>query len=195
MNALTDKAVLTQIIGEKAATSAMLHFNCNLSSLLFSASKVELLLSMSSAQADKILAFRELKIRAAQQTILQQKITSSHDSAQYLKERIGHEETEHFYILFLDRKNTIKSELLLSIGSISSCLVDIRVVMKHAIGCLASGLIVSHNHPSGNLSPSGADIEITRKLKEAAKMFDIQLLDHVIVTNKGYYSFADEGQL
>ena len=83
----------------------------------------------------------------------------------------------------------------LSQGGISGTVTDVRIVMKKAIETLASGIIVSHNHPSGNLNPSESDTKITQKIKEAGGLLDIQLLDHLIISDKDYYSFADNGLL
>lgn len=100
---------------------------------------------------------------------------------------------EEFWILFLNRSNRVISRMKLSQGGISGTVTDVRLAMKKAIECLASGIIVCHNHPSGNLNPSESDSKITRKLKEAGSLLDIQLLDHLIISDKDYYSFADNG--
>jgi DNA repair protein RadC len=81
----------------------------------------------------------------------------------------------------------------LSQGGVSGTVTDVRIVMKKAVELLASGIILCHNHPSGNLNPSEADSKITRKIKEAGSFMDIQLLDHLIISDKDYYSFADNG--
>jgi DNA repair protein RadC len=100
---------------------------------------------------------------------------------------------EEFWILFLNRSNKVINRMKLSQGGISGTVTDVRIVMKKAIECLASGIIVCHNHPSGNLNPSESDTRITQKIKEAGSIMDIQLLDHLIISEKEYYSFADNG--
>ena len=102
---------------------------------------------------------------------------------------------EEFWILFLNRSNKVTNRMKLSQGGISGTVTDVRMVMKKAIECLASGIIVCHNHPSGNLNPSESDTRITQKIKEAGNLMDIQLLDHLIISDKDYYSFADNGLL
>jgi DNA repair protein RadC len=102
---------------------------------------------------------------------------------------------EEFWILFLNRSNKVINRMKLSQGGISGTVTDVRLVMKKAIECLASGIIVCHNHPSGNLNPSESDNKITQKIKEAGNLMDIQLLDHLIISDKDYYSFADNGVL
>jgi DNA repair protein RadC len=102
---------------------------------------------------------------------------------------------EEFWILFLNRSNKVINRMKLSQGGISGTVTDVRLAMKKAIEYLASGIIVCHNHPSGNLNPSESDTRITQKIKEAGNILDIQLLDHLIVSEKDYYSFADNGLL
>ncbi|MBK7131328.1 MAG: DNA repair protein RadC [Bacteroidales bacterium] len=102
---------------------------------------------------------------------------------------------EEFWILFLNRSNRVINLMKLSQGGISGTVTDVRMVMKKAIEYLASGIIVCHNHPSGNLNPSESDTKITLKIKEAGNLMDIQLLDHLIISDKDYYSFADNGLL
>jgi len=112
------------------------------------------------------------------------------DIFQPLLSDLAHEE---FWILFLNRSNRVINRMKLSQGGISGTVTDVRMVMKKAIEYLASGIIVCHNHPSGNLSPSESDVKITQKIKEAGNIMDIQLLDHLIISDRDYYSFADNG--
>jgi DNA repair protein RadC len=114
------------------------------------------------------------------------------DIFQPLLSDLAHEE---FWILFLNRSNKVINRMKLSQGGISGTVTDVRMVMKKAIEYLASGIIVCHNHPSGNLNPSESDSKITAKIKEAGNLMDIQLLDHLIISDKDYYSFADNGLL
>ncbi len=100
---------------------------------------------------------------------------------------------EEFWILFLNRSNRIIDRMKISQGGVSGTVTDVRIVMKKAVEWLASGIIVCHNHPSGNMNPSDADSKITAKIKDAGSIMDIQLLDHIIISGKDYYSFADNG--
>jgi DNA repair protein RadC len=102
---------------------------------------------------------------------------------------------EEFWILYLNRSNKVINRMKLSQGGISGTVTDVRIVMKKAIEYLASGIIVCHNHPSGNLNPSESDSKITQKIKDAGSIMDIQLLDHLIISEKDYFSFADNGLL
>ena len=102
---------------------------------------------------------------------------------------------EEFKVLFLNRSNRVLQILPVSQGGISGTVADPRLILASAIKVAACSMILVHNHPSGNLKPSRADEELTSKIKEAAKYFDIKVLDHLIITSEGYYSFADEGLL
>lgn len=123
------------------------------------------------------------------------KVSSSEAVANYLIPKMGHLQQEVCYVLFLNRNNEVKSEKLMFMGGVSATIMDIRLIFREAIHQLASAIIVAHNHPSGNLLPSQADIRITEKLSQSGKLFDIVLLDHLIISPKGYYSFADEGRM
>lgn len=105
------------------------------------------------------------------------------------------EAQEEVKLVLLNRGNYVIGIHDLSKGGICSSIIDIRLVMSISLKCLASSIALVHNHPSGNLSPSDADKKITKKVKEASEYFDIKLLDHIIITNKYYFSFADESLL
>ncbi len=122
-------------------------------------------------------------------------IKSSKDVSDIFQPLLGDLPHEEFWILFLNRSNKVISRMKLSQGGVSGTVTDVRMVMKRAVECLASGIIVCHNHPSGNLNPSDSDSKITQKIKDAGNLMDIQLLDHLIITDRDYYSFADNGLL
>ncbi len=123
------------------------------------------------------------------------KITGSNDVASYLRPLIGDLPHEEFWALFLNRQNKVIDKQRISQGGITGTVIDVRLVLKMAIEKHATSLIFAHNHPSGNLEASDADRKITRQLKEAGAILDIPLLDHLIITQGGYFSFADEGLL
>lgn len=126
------------------------------------------------------------------------KILSSKDSYEAFKEIIGDEleMTETFAVLFLNNAGKVIGWKRIASGGITSCVVDVRILFSSALKCLATQIIVCHNHPSGSLKPSEEDKKITDKIKEGGKLLDIKLLDHVIITaDNGYYSFADEWML
>jgi len=105
------------------------------------------------------------------------------------------ETREEMFVLLLNRNNEILGYHQLSMGGITGTVADIRLLFATAIQSLATSIIIAHNHPSGKLKPSDADLQLTQKVKEAGKLLDISLLDHLIVTKSAYYSFADEGDL
>ena len=102
---------------------------------------------------------------------------------------------EEMYVIFLNRNNQILGYHKLSMGGINGTVSDVRLLYSVALKSLASAVILAHNHPSGNVKPSSADIEITKKIKKAGELLNINLLDHLIITYDSYYSFADEGIL
>jgi DNA repair protein RadC len=102
---------------------------------------------------------------------------------------------EQFVVLYLNRANRVIGSYQLSKGGIAGTIADVRLILSVALKTLASGLILAHNHPSGNLKPSEADQQITSKIRQAAKLLDIELIDHIIISSEGYYSFADDAIL
>jgi DNA repair protein RadC len=102
---------------------------------------------------------------------------------------------EQFMAIFLNRANRVIGYRLICTGSMNKCLIDIKLLVSLALHSLAEGVVISHNHPSGSLKPSSCDETITFKLKEALALIDVKLMDHIIITDIGYYSFADEGLL
>jgi len=122
-------------------------------------------------------------------------VTSSGDVANYLQTLLRDYKHEVFAVLFLNRSNKINHFQIISEGGITGTVADPRIILKKALEEDAVSIILCHNHPSGSLKPSKADEELTYKIKEAAKYFDIKVLDHLIVSDDGYYSFADEGLL
>jgi DNA repair protein RadC len=102
---------------------------------------------------------------------------------------------EEAYLLCLDRSNRVIGYRKIGQGGVSGCVVDPKIIFSIALACGASSIMIAHNHPSGQLKPSEADVTLTKKIKEAGRMLDINVLDHIIITSDGYMSFADEGQL
>ncbi len=123
------------------------------------------------------------------------KITSSKIAYQILKKRLSDLPHEEFWILILNRANQVIKEEYLSKGGISGTVVDVRLICKSAIENNASGIIMAHNHPSGQIEPSEQDKAITKKLKQAISLFDISLLDHLIIGDQNYFSFADNNMV
>ena len=125
-------------------------------------------------------------------------INSSQDAFEILAELFPEETIclqEQFVVLYVNRANKVIGSYQLSKGGLTGTVADVRLILSVALKTLASGLILAHNHPSGNLRPSEADKQITNKIKQAAKLLDIELIDHIIISSEGYYSFMDEGIL
>lgn len=123
------------------------------------------------------------------------RISSSRDAFQIIAPLLADLHHEEFWLLLLNKANEVLTRERLSIGGQAGTVADVKMVFKTALDARATALIAVHNHPSGHLKPSEADIELTRKLREAGNVLDLPLLDHLIVSERGYYSFADEGRL
>jgi DNA repair protein RadC len=149
---------------------------------------------IGEAKAISIVAAMELGKRRKISEILEKKqVSSSKDIFELFVSVIGDLPHEEFWIVFLNRSNKIIDKLKISQGGVSGTVIDNRIILKHAIDKLASGMIICHNHPSGNKQPSTNDIDITKKLAEAGKFMEINVLDHIIIANNTYFSFADDG--
>lgn len=148
---------------------------------------------IGEAKAISIAAAMELgRRRRAEEALVQQKITSSDSVFEYMQPIMGELPHEEFWILYLNNSNKIIKSAQLSKGGITGTVVDVRLTFKEALQLGAVGIILAHNHPSGTLKPSQADIQLTKKLKTAGESLDIKVLDHLIITEKAYFSFADE---
>ena len=146
------------------------------------------------AKAITLLAALELgRRRAGLQHTEKTAVKSSETVFKLFHPMLGDLDHEEFWLLMLNRANRILGKYKVSQGGLAGTVIDTRIILKKALDNLACSIIVCHNHPSGNHQPSDADVKITEKLKRASEMLEIKLLDHVIVTDKSYFSFADEG--
>lgn len=151
---------------------------------------------IGKAKAISIIAALELgRRRKLSEALERPKITSSKDVYDIIFPLISDLPHEEFWILLLNRSNKIIDKNKISQGGVAGTVIDVKIILRNAIEKLASSVILCHNHPSGNIEPSKADIGITRKLKDAAEVMDIKLLDHIIVADSSYFSFLDEGIL
>ena len=151
---------------------------------------------IGEAKAISIVAAMELGRRRQASTYREKALVAgSTDVANYLQTLLKDYKHEVFAVLFLNRSNKINHFQIISEGGITGTVADPRIILKKALEEEAVSIILCHNHPSGSLKPSKADEELTYKIREAAKYFDIKVLDHLIVCDDGYYSFADEGIL
>ncbi|HLO81242.1 MAG TPA: DNA repair protein RadC [Chitinophagaceae bacterium] len=151
---------------------------------------------IGEAKAVTILAALELgRRREARENLDKPVVSGSNSVARYLQTLFSDYDHEVFAVLFLNRANKINHFEIISTGGMSGTVADPRMILRKALEEKAVSIILCHNHPSGSLKPSLADRELTIKIREAAKYFDILVLDHIIVSNEGFFSFADEGIL
>ena len=149
---------------------------------------------IGEAKAISIIAALELgRRRRSEEAVELKKVTSSKVIFEIMQPIIGELPHEEFWIIYMNNSNKVISKSQLSKGGITGTLVDVRIVFKTALEMGATALILCHNHPSGTLVPSDADKQITRKLKLAGESLEIKVLDHLIITEASYFSFADEG--
>ena len=153
-------------------------------------------IGLTHLKAVAILASFELGRRKTRsEALTKTQVRSSADVFTLMATYLSDLQYEEFWVVYMNRANRIEKVEKISQGGVSGTVTDVRLIVKRGIELLASGMILCHNHPSGNTSPSDSDIRITQKIKEAGTLFDMQVLDHIIVAGKDYYSFADSGVL
>ncbi len=159
-------------------------------------SNLQKIKGIGEAKAISIIAALELgRRRRLSEVPGKPKITSSKDVYELMFPLLSDLPHEEFWILLLNRSNKIIDRTKISQGGTAGTVIDVKMILRNAIEKLASSIIICHNHPSGNTEPSEADIEITHRISEAAKVMDIKLLDHVIIAENLYFSFLDDGLL
>ncbi len=203
--ALSDAELIAILLGSgtvavsavELAKAIMNEANNDLNQLAtFSIKDLERFKGIGQAKAITIVSALELG-RRRKETPKKKKdhIGTATDAYELMKEHLWDLDYEQFWIILLDRANNVIRKVLVSQGGVSGTYVDPKLIFKSALESLASGVILVHNHPSGTLKPSAADIALTKKLKEAGKMLEIPVLDHIIFTDQSFYSFADDGKL
>lgn len=151
---------------------------------------------IGEAKAISIIAAMELGRRRREEDVMdRKKITSSKDVFEVFQPNMADSQYEEFWILLLNRANKIIGKYQVSQGGVSGTIADPKRIFNLALSNLASGIILCHNHPSGNIKPSEQDIKLTNKIASGAKYMDINLLDHIILGDENYYSFADDNKL
>lgn len=204
-NALSDAELIAILIGSGSRDESAVelskrilkHAGNNLNKLSkLSVEELKEFKGIGEAKAISIVTALELGKRRhfeKKEPIL--KITSSENVASIMQPLIGDLEYEEFWVLYLNNANRILAKRQISKGGLTATLVDIRILFKKALEYSTVGIVLCHNHPSGKLKPSTADIELTKRIKQAAITLDIKLLDHLIITEKDYFSFANQGFL
>ncbi|MDP2337182.1 MAG: DNA repair protein RadC [Bacteroidota bacterium] len=151
---------------------------------------------IGDVKAITIMAALEMgRRRKESEPVEKPKVVTSADAAAIFKPLLSDLPHEEFWVMLLNRNNIFKEKFRISQGGMSGTVIDVRIILKLALENQACSIILCHNHPSGNLVPSEADKEITRKIRDAGKQMDIPVLDHLIIGNDAYFSFADEGQI
>lgn len=202
-NALSDAELIAILIGSGTANLSAVEVSKKI--LLQSNNNINLLAKLSvkdlmkvkgigEAKAITIVAALELGRRRKESDSEEKpKITTSKDAFDQLKGDLMDLPHEEFWVLLLNRAHRVTKKKRISEGGVAGTVADPKIIYKLALEELASGVVVAHNHPSGNLQPSQSDIDLTKKLKEAGRFLEIQLLDHLIITGNRYFSFTDEG--
>ena len=204
-NALSDAELIAILIGSGSRNESAVqlskrilsNFDNNLNALgKLSIKQLTEFKGIGEAKAISIIAAMELGRRRREMEAIELKqIGSSKSVFEIMQPIIGELQHEEFWILYLNYSNKVIAKSQLSKGGITGTVVDIRIIFKIALEQNATSIILSHNHPSGKLQPSDADITITKKIKMAGQQLDIPVLDHLIITEKGFYSFNDNGIL
>jgi DNA repair protein RadC len=201
-NALSDAELVAILIGSgnknesavELSKKILASINNNLNKLgKLSINDLTQFNGIGEAKAISIIAALELGRRRKDSEIEKRPIIkSSKDAYNIIADVLSDLPHEEFWVLYLNRKNEVIKKENISKGGVSGTIADSKIIFKSAIEQLASAIILCHNHPSGNLSPSAADISLTKKLKETGIMLDTPVLDHLIIGEKDYFSFADE---
>lgn len=202
-SSLSDSELLAILIGSGSRNESAVQLcqrilysaNNNLSQLgKLSIKQLTEFKGIGEAKAISIAAALELgRRRRAEDAVELEKITSSISVFEIMQPIIGELPHEEFWVLYLNNSNKVIHKAQLSKGGITGTVVDSRIIFKTALEYNATSLILTHNHPSGKLLASNADREITKKIKLAGQQLDILVIDHIIITEMGFYSFNDEG--
>lgn len=205
MSSLSDAELIAILLGSGTtnlsavdlAKKIMLDCNHNLNELAKRGIKdLQKFKGIGEAKAVTLVSALELgRRRKETQVFVKPQVKSSEDVFHYMRADLMDLAYEEFWILLMNRANKIERKIRISAGGVSGTIADPKVIFKHALENLASSLILVHNHPSGNIKPSDADIILTKKMCEAGRFLEIPVLDHVIICQQNWYSFADEGKI
>ena len=198
VRSLEDTELLSLLLEDEDLASALMSEYGSLRSIAqLPLSRLRMSAGLGTKRSERISVAVEIgrRITSAEGDI-EQHITSSNDAVEIMRAKIKDLQHEECWAIFLSNSNRILDTYRISQGGIQATVVDQRIIVKRALELLATRLILVHNHPSGSTTPSNADITLTRRVSEATALFDIQLLDHIIISSTGsYYSFKQEGRL
>lgn len=197
IEALDDSELLALLLESRGLAEEVLRECGSLKSVTRTpASRLRMVAGLGTKLAERTLVAAEIGRRiAAANGAIEQSITSSDDVVRLMRPMLKELKHEECWVIFLTNSNRIIERTRISQGGVQATVVDQRLIVKRALELLSTRIILIHNHPSGNASPSGADFDITSKVKAATALFDIQLLDHIIVSATDSYSFKSSGKL
>lgn len=204
-NALSDAELIAILIGSGSKNESAVELSQKILSTIsnnlnalgkLSVNDLMKFKGIGEAKAITIAAALELgRRRNREKPAKRDKIITSRDVFDVFYPQLSDLPHEEFWILLLNRANSIISKINISRGGVSGTIVDVKIILKIAIENLATSIILCHNHPSGNIMPSQSDIDMTKNLKQASALVEIQTLDHLIIGENAYYSFSDEGMI
>lgn len=194
---LTDEELLTLLLEDRTlATSIMTECGSLRTIAKTPASRLRMVAGLGTKRTERLLASAEFGRRIAKaEGSIEQTISSSEDVVDMMRPLLKELKHEECWALFLTNSNRVVERCRISQGGVQATVVDQRLIVKRALELLTTRIILVHNHPSGSAQPSGADHDITKKVREATSLFDIQLLDHIIITETESYSFKSNGAL
>jgi DNA repair protein RadC len=194
---LTDEELMTLLLEDRTlATSIMTECGSLRTIAKTPASRLRMVAGLGTKRTERLLASAEFGRRIAKaEGSIEQTISSSEDVVDMMRPLLKELKHEECWALFLTNSNRVVERCRISQGGVQATVVDQRLIVKRALELLTTRIILVHNHPSGSAQPSGADHDITKKVREATSLFDIQLLDHIIITETESYSFKSNGAL
>lgn len=195
--ALSDLELLTLLLEDKALAEELLRVCGSLRAIADTQpSRLRMIAGLGSKRAERLLSATTLGRRVASANrAIEDTITSSEDVVRTMRPLLKELKHEECWAIYLTNSNRIIERCRISQGGVQATVVDQRLIVKRALELLSTRLIIVHNHPSGSATPSGADFDITNRVKEATSLFDIQLLDHIIISASESYSFKSNGKL
>ena len=195
--ALSDLELLTLVLEDKALAEELLRVCGSLRAIADTQpSRLRMIAGLGSKRAERLLSATTLGRRVASANrAIEETITSSEDVVRTMRPLLKELKHEECWAIYLTNSNRIIERCRISQGGVQATVVDQRLIVKRALELLSTRLIIVHNHPSGSATPSGADFDITNRVKEATSLFDIQLLDHIIISASESYSFKSNGKL
>ena len=195
--ALSDEELLTLLLEDKALAEELLRVCGSLRAIADTQpSRLRMIAGLGSKRVERLLSAVTLGRRVASANkVVEESITSSEDVVRIMRPLLKELKYEECWAIYLTNSNRIIERCRISQGGVQATVVDHRLIVKRALELLSTRIIIVHNHPSGSATPSGADHDITKRIKDATALFDIQLLDHIIISATESYSFKSSGKL